>query len=266
MSPPVSPTVMQETTADSLYRVRVTLTSVLAHPTLDAMCISEALYGEIVEVLSYHGDWVAIRQRRDGYEGYVLACHLQAIDPATCLPGTHRVVQRSTLLFQQADIKSPLMHRIPFGAELTLTETVTSSFCKTACGHYVWTAHCLPLTEHYPSGPLELATSLFLGTVYRWGGCTPEGFDCSGLVQVLARSQGFSLPRDSGDQEACLQTNVSAGDYRARDLVFWPGHTGILTSPEEILHATAYFLSCVIEPLENVIERAGPVSSVKRLF
>lgn len=257
---------MQETTADSLYRVRVTITSVLSRPAAEAMCTSEALYGEIVEVLSHYGDWMAIRQQRDGYEGYVLACHLQAIDPAICLANTHWVVHRSTLLFQRADIKSRMMHRIPFGAELTLTDTVTSSFSKTACGHYVWTAHCLPLTVHYPSSPLELAKSLFLGTVYRWGGCTPEGFDCSGLVQVLARSQGFSLPRDSGDQEACLQTDVSEGDYRARDLVFWPGHTGILISPEEILHATAHLLSCVIEPLENVIERAGEVSSVKRLF
>ncbi len=193
-------------------------------------------------------------------------CDLQAPDPATSLASTHRVIQRSTLIFQHADIKSPLMHRIPFGAELTLTDTVSDSFSQTACGHYVWTAHCLPLSEHYPSGPLEQARSLFLGTVYRWGGCTPEGIDCSGLVQVLARSQGFSLPRDSGDQEVYLQNNVSAGDYRAEDLVFWPGHTGILTSPEEILHATAHTLSCVIEPLSNVISRAGPISSVKRLF
>ncbi len=257
---------MQQSTADSLYRVSVAITSVLSHPAAEAMCTSESLYGETVEVLSRHGDWVMVRQQRDGYEGYLRACELQAIDPATSLTSTHRVMLRSTLLFQHADIKSPLMHRIPFGAELTLTDTVTSSFSKTACGHYVWTTHCLPLSEHYPSGPLELARSLFLGTVYRWGGCTPEGIDCSGLVQVLARSQGFSLPRDSGDQEAYLQANVSEGDCRARDLVFWPGHTGILTSPDEILHATAHSLSCVIEPLENVVERAGPVSSVKRLF
>lgn len=257
---------MQVTTADSRYRVSVTITSVLAHPAPDAMCTSEAVYGEIVEVLSHHGDWVAVRQQRDGYEGYVLASHLQVIDPATSLSSTHRVVRRSTLLFQQADIKSPLMHRIPFGAELALTDSETGSFSKTACGYYVWTAHCLPLSEHYPDDPLELAKSLFLGTVYRWGGCTPEGIDCSGLVQALARSQGFSLPRDSGDQEAYLQTSVSPGDYRAGDLVFWPGHTGILISPAEILHATAHSLSCVVEPLENVIERAGEVSSVKRLF
>lgn len=257
---------MPHTRTEPLHHLCVPITPVLSHPDANAICTSEALYGETIEVLSREGDWAAIRQSHDGYEGFMDARYLQIHNPDKDSTSTHWVTQRNTLLFQQADIKSPLIHRLPFGAELVLTDRVSGSFSQTACGHHVWTAHCLPLSQNYPADPLELAKTVFLGTAYRWGGRSPEGIDCSGLVQALARSQGLAIPRDSGDQEAFLQVDVKADDWRAMDLVFWPNHTGILVSPTEILHATAHFLSCVIEPLESVMLRAGPVSSVKRLF
>jgi len=93
------------------------------------------------------------------------------------------------------------MHRIPFAAELTLTAISGSSFSKTHCGFFVWTDHCLSLGTPHPMQVIELAKSHFLGTPYVWGGRSPEGADCSGLIQLLARSQGIHIPRDSGDQE-----------------------------------------------------------------
>lgn len=257
---------MSDHPSGTYYRIAQPIAPILAEPDNAAMRTSEALYGESLEILSRHGQWCQVRLLKDHYEGFVAADQLQAEATVNSLPSSHRVASRSTLLFSQADLKSQLLHRLPFGAELTLTDVAGTPFSQTACGYHVWTSHCLPLSECHPLTPLQLAQQVFLGTPYLWGGRSPEGIDCSGLVQALAHSQGLSIPRDSGDQERFLQTDVSADDYQPQDLVYWPGHTGILVSPSDILHATAHSLSCVIEPLQAVVDRAGPVRSVKRLF
>lgn len=40
----------------------------------------------------------------------------------------------------------------------------------------------------------------YLGVPYVWGGSTPAGFDCSGLVQYVFREIGISIPRTSREQ------------------------------------------------------------------
>lgn len=252
----------------SEFRVGVPIAQVSNSPTADASCISEALYGEQVTLLETQNNWGLIRQHHDGYEGFLKLDDLDNDTPDNTLSSkpTHWVSQRSTLLFLQPDLKSPIAHRIPFASELSLISIAHSAFSETACGHFVWTEHCLTLEKTHTLNPMRLAQSMFLGAPYRWGGRSPEGADCSGLIQLLARSQGLSIPRDSGDQESFIQEKVLTGDRKALDIAYWPGHTGLLLDKESLLHATAFTLSCIIEPLELVIQRAGPVSSVRRLF
>ena len=40
----------------------------------------------------------------------------------------------------------------------------------------------------------------FAGTPYQWGGVTPWGADCSGLVQTVFWLHGVTLPRDAWQQ------------------------------------------------------------------
>jgi murein DD-endopeptidase len=75
---------------------------------------------------------------------------------------------------------------------------------------------------------------------YRYGGETPSGFDCSGLVQYVYRSAGLSVPRNSREQRRSARP-VSLAQAEAGDLVFFQSrnwsHVGIYLGENRFVHA-----------------------------
>jgi peptidoglycan DL-endopeptidase CwlO len=78
----------------------------------------------------------------------------------------------------------------------------------------------------------------YLGVPYVWGGSTPRGFDCSGLVMYAFAQIGISMPHSSYAQFA-MGTPVSISQLQAGDLVFFAGasHVGIYIGGGQFIHA-----------------------------
>jgi cell wall-associated NlpC family hydrolase len=88
---------------------------------------------------------------------------------------------------------------------------------------------------------VSIAMSL-RGARYRYGGATPKGFDCSGLVFYAHRQLGLTVPRTSRDQADAAET-VTPRKLRRGDLVFFKigssrvNHVGIYVGKHRFVHA-----------------------------
>ncbi len=84
----------------------------------------------------------------------------------------------------------------------------------------------------------------FIGNPYVWGGTSlTKGADCSGFVQSVFKKYGVSLPRTSRTQ-AGVGTQISAGDLKAGDLIFYAkggtiNHVAIYIGGGQVVHASS---------------------------
>jgi cell wall-associated NlpC family hydrolase len=71
-----------------------------------------------------------------------------------------------------------------------------------------------------------------------WGGKSPKGFDCSGLVQFGFGLHGVALPRDADEQALC---GSAVEIPQAGDLLFFGKervtHIGVALDSDRFVHA-----------------------------
>jgi len=248
-----------------VHRVVAATAPLRRAPAPDAPLDTEALHGE--EATIYETDaegWCWGQLAVDGYVGYLPA---QALAPGAA-GATHRVAALRTFVFPAADIKTPPIMALPFASRVRI-EREEKGF-GVAAGGFIARRHLAPLSAFAPD---FIATARrFIGTPYLWGGRTSLGLDCAELVQLSLQAAGIACPRDS-DMQAKLGAEVAfAGDLaalRRGDLICWQGHIGLVAEGARLLHANAFHMETVEEPLAEAIERirkgGAEVRTVQRL-
>ncbi len=239
----------------------VTSAPVRGEPAPLAGMTSELLRGESFHVLDVRGAWAWGYCGHDHYVGYVAR-------DALGLPGapTHRTRQRAAI-YTMADKRAPVTGILPAGSLLA----------GEAGDDYLMIAQ----DEHVPLRLLDpvarqaedwvAVASLYLGMPYVWGGRGGLGIDCSGLVQMALMACGLPCPRDSDQQEAVLGRDVAPdAPLRRGDIVFFPGHVGLMVDADTILHASGAAMTVLAEPLDGVVARfaathAQPVTARRRI-
>ena len=152
---------------------------------------------------------------------------------------------------------------------MTVAERADSGWARLDDGSWVFGKLLEPAATPPASLPVDTALR-FLETPYVWGGRSGFGIDCSGLVQVALGAAGIVTHHSSGMQRnddrlgPMVSTDGQGVDYRRGDIVFFPGHVGVMLDDATLLHATVFTMSVVTEPLADVAARAEGITGVRR--
>ena len=161
--------------------------------------VSQTLAGHRIEPRAECGAWVCGRTA-DGYEGWVHRGYVESLGAreaasrfatgrvslgcvVTEIDGRRRALPLGAVLADDAYVEH--------GAALAPEELLARFPCT-------------------PGGVVRTALEFFEGTPYQWGGITPWGADCSGLVQTTFGLHGIRLPRDAR-QAGTAACNAATG-------------------------------------------------------
>ncbi|MBU6324805.1 MAG: C40 family peptidase [Bacteroidetes bacterium] len=213
---------------DSLIRCNVSWAPLRKEADSRSEMTSAILYGEAATVLEDSGDWLFVETRFDHYRGWVNKLQMKGVENDSRM----QVVRESLHLNNgRHQFYLPAGSEIPEGTSLLIGEE----------------RYPLPDLNHTPTmsvrSQMLTEARTWIGAPYLWGGRTIWGCDCSGFVQVIAKTHGIALPRDASQQISCGK-EVAFEQQHPGDLAFFSNeqgaiiHVGICTGGHSIIHAS----------------------------
>lgn len=226
--------------------VAASVAEVRRTPSHAAEQVTQALQGEILEPLLHEEGWVLARLP-DDYVGWIRDWHVRIVPVQEARRFESRTDARIAVPWC-AVLESPVEGADPVAETLLGTRVavhgrtpgwVAIELPAGCTGH----VHETVLRSGADAWPARIPSILallrrFVGVPYVWGGRSPKGFDCSGLVQFVFGLHGIALPRDSDEQARC---GVAVTEPAAGDLLFFGresiSHVAVALDADVFLHA-----------------------------
>jgi hypothetical protein len=186
----------------------------LCEPDVKTTQVSQLLHGHIAQVVERNGLWLHVKSA-DGYAGWVHQGYVVTMpDPVPAPAETGWNDPRPLSLGCTVRNEHGATRKLPLGALITEGQDRVGGLA-------------MPLDERRHAFPpmadsiTASAMTYFEGTSYEWGGVTPWGCDCSGLVSSSFQLHGVKVPRDAWMQAMTGQPVASMKEAGPADLLFF---------------------------------------------
>lgn len=230
--------------------MQVTVTAAIAPlyrvPDATAERVDELLCGMTAECLERHDAYALLRTDYH-YEGYA---PVDCLSEAPCAHKTQVQVCAPFLdALAQPRIQSTCLLTLPRGARLSIAAPEQDgwqalllpdgrqAFAR-ASQLCALPASWLEQEERKLRAAIADSACTYLGTPYRWGGKTPQGIDCSGLVSMAYLLNGVHIHRDASLHEGFPLVSVARTQLDVGDLLFFCGHVALYLGGGRYIHAT----------------------------
>lgn len=234
--------------------------AMFAAPQQQSAMSSELRAGEFVDVYERANGIAWVQNRSDRYVGYVAEVGLAETiaDPAW------RINELLVYVFPEPTVKAVPIDALPFPARVAVAATLPNGWSRLTTGGYI-ASHLLE-TATTLHGDYVFTAGRLLHTPYLWGGRTAQGIDCSGLVQLALELAGIDCPRDSDQQRLAFgappPSDWANYPFARGDLVFFPGHVGLMADATHLVHANASHMAVTSEPLADVVRRGAEILAI----
>jgi len=179
------------------FIINVCVANIYGEYNFGSPVVTQGLLGESCSVLNETEKWIRIQQS-DNYEGWINKFYGVVSDAP--YDSNRSCNDLGGFIYKDVQSKNPI-REITFGARLNSTKSDKGWSVTLPDGKKGWTE--ITLRKNAIDLNREAAVNLakqFLGIQYLWGGKSPKGFDCSGLIQTIFNAMEVVLPRDSEDQ------------------------------------------------------------------
>jgi hypothetical protein len=232
---------------------RAALVPMCAEPSLRAEQTSQLVLGETAAIIETAGEWRKVETGLDHYVGWVHAGYCAEVADADADAWRSQAGGWSlgaVVKVGEQRVRLPLRARVVLEGETV--RLPDGRRAKVVEGNVAPGEQAVPAAR--AKAPERWAAEYFAGAPYEWGGVTPCGVDCSGVVQTTFLARGTVLPRDSSQQVAC-GAPVMPDAMRPGDLLFFRAeasdritHVAFAGEADTLVHSTVSLGGMVQEP------------------
>jgi hypothetical protein len=203
---------------------RAAIAPVLAEPRIRAEQVTQLVLGETATIVDRTGDWRRVCTHFDGYDGWVNTGYLREVDDQVAEDWRRQATawsEGATLRVGESHVPLPMRARLVLEHDAVVLPDGRRG--RITAGSVRGIDDVTAAAKG--KAPERWAFEHFAGSPYQWGGVTPWGVDCSGLVQTTFAARGVILPRDSA-QQVLHGATVSLEAVQPGDLLFFNGEAG----------------------------------------